>query len=197
MKNKINSLLEFMGLRKNYRGFEVVAEKYSTLTLKDTKLPVRGTKTSAGYDFIATKDLVILPNQSVKFKTDIKAYMQNDEFLFMDIRSSIGSKKDLMITNTIGVIDSDYYENIDNDGNIQIGLRNLKPSMTIGETIVFKDVFGIDRALPIVINLSEENTVIIKKGERVCQGIFMKYLPSYNCNTDTIREGGSGHTGTK
>lgn len=177
------------------RGFEVIADEHRTLDDDAVFLPVRGTKTSAGYDFFATEDLTILPQQSVKFKTDVKAYMGDDEFLFIDVRSSIGSKKDLMITNTIGVIDSDYYENVDNDGNMMVGLRNLKPQIMIAGSICIEDVSGMFHRIPRILNLTEENTVVIKKGERVAQGIFIKFLESDNCNTDVERTSGTGHTG--
>ena len=123
--------------------------------------------------------------------------MQNNEFLLMDIRSSVGSKLDLMITNTIGVVDSDYYSNEDNDGNIQIGLRNLKPSMKINRYIAVQDIGGDTYKMPLVEDLTEMNTVKISKGERVCQGIFVKYQPSFNCNTDVERTSGTGSTGKK
>lgn len=170
------------------RGFEVVSPQHRTLPDDSAYLPVRGTKTSAGYDFFATEDLVIAPQQSVKFKTDVKAYMGADEVLLIDVRSSIGSKKDLMITNTLGVIDSDYYENVDNDGNMMIGLRNLKPQMKL---MGFTKILHV----PKIVDLTEENTVVIKKGERVAQGIFVKFLESDNCNTDKERTSGTGSTG--
>jgi dUTP pyrophosphatase len=175
------------------RGFEVVEEGYREV---DTVyLPLRGTKTSAGYDFFTVEPLIIAPEHKVKFKTDIKAYMLPDEFLFFDIRSSIGSKMDLMITNTIGIVDSDYYGNKDNDGNIQIGLRNMKPAIGLDGLIAIEDSYGRIVHLPLVKDLTDENTVLIPSGVRVCQAIFMKYLESDNCNSQTIREGGIGHTG--
>ncbi|MFT8313295.1 MAG: dUTP diphosphatase [Clostridium sp.] len=177
------------------RGFEIIADGHRTLPEDSVYLPVRGTKTSAGYDFFSTVDLTILPQQSVKFKTDVKAYMGADEFLFIDVRSSIGSKKDLMITNTIGVIDSDYYENVDNDGNMMIGLRNLKPQIMVAGSICIEDVSGMFHRIPRILDLTEENTVVIKKGERVAQGIFIKFLESDNCNTEVKRTSGTGHTG--
>lgn len=177
------------------RGFEVVAPQHRTVNLKDISLPIRGTKTSAGYDFFATETLVIAPQQKVKFKTNIKAYMGADEVLLIDVRSSIGTKQDLMITNTLGVIDADYYENVDNDGNMMIGLRNLKPEMTIVGFTKIMDVDGNMLDMPIIKDLTIENTVIIEKGERVAQGIFVKFLPSDNCNTTVERKSGTGSTG--
>ena len=160
-----------------------------------TVLPVRATKTSAGYDFIAVEDLVIRPQEKVSFKTDVKAYMQADEVLIIDVRSSIGTKKDLMITNTLGIIDSDFYGNPENDGNMMIGLRNLKPAMEIYGFASITDINGNIHQMPLIKDLEEENTVYIKKGERVAQGVFMKYLEADNGNTEIERTGGIGSSG--
>lgn len=180
---------------KRQRGFEVISDTHRTLEDNSTYLPIRGTKTSAGYDFFATRTLVIAPQQTVSFQTDVKAYMGNDEVLLIDVRSSMGIKHDLMITNTLGVIDSDYYQNEKNDGNISIGLRNLKPEMTIIGYTKIEDVEGNLIDLPIIQDLVIDNAVIIEKGERVAQGIFFKYLPADNCNTDVERKAGTGSTG--
>lgn len=182
-------------MTKKLRGFEVVKQEHRTLSDEVVKLPIRSTKTSAGYDFFATQNLVIKPQQKVKFKTDVKAYMDTDEVLLMDVRSSIGAGSDLMIANTIGVVDSDFYENVDDDGNIRISLRNLKPEMTIRGFAKVVDINGLIWDMPLIEDLTEENTVTIKAGERVAQGIFVKYLEADNGNSDIERTAGTGSTG--
>ena len=129
------------------RGFEV-AKGFED---KNINLPVRKTKYSAGYDVEAAEDCII-PSfkkgmKPTLIKTGIKAYMQDDEVLILANRSSNPGKKGLILANSIGVIDSDYYGNIDNDGHIMVQVINLKD----------EDVF-------------------IKKGDAVCQAIFTKYL---------------------
>lgn len=144
------------------RGFEKV-NNASDLA----KLPTRATNNSAGYDFYAIEDVVIKPNESYIFKTDIKAYMRNDEYLSMHVRSSIGIKKNLHLLNTTGIIDSDYYGNPSNDGNILIGVRN----------------YGTKE-------------VEIKAGERIAQGIFTKYLTvDDDVVLNKSRSGGIGSSG--
>lgn len=150
------------------RGFEIVDEKHREVpTTKNhaVLMPCRGSKHSAGYDFHATHDLELLPGEKVFFWTDIKAYMLDDEVLKLYPRSSFGIKKDLKLKNTVGIIDSDYYSNADNDGNIGICLWN----------------FG-------------DRTRYIKKGEATAQGIFEKFLEADNCNTEETRTGGIGST---
>lgn len=194
------------------RKFEVVKEEMLKVDNhkqgETVQLPLRSTKTSAGYDFYATENLIIRPQDKVTIATDIKAEMPEDEFLMMVVRSSKGIKDDLILANTIGIIDSDYYNNPKNDGNLHICLRNLRPSMKINgynyinvETLVRdaedKLTGEIDKRIiqvPRIEDLTEENTVYVDKGERVVQGIFVKYSTAENCNSENDRQGGIGST---
>ena len=107
---------------KPRRGFEFV--KSDKRKSDYHHIPTRSTTNSAGYDFYCDKNYEVKPNEIIKIWTDIKAYMQSDEFLMLDVRSSMGGK--FMLANTIGIIDSDYYSNEDNDGNIGIFLKNIR-----------------------------------------------------------------------
>jgi len=146
------------------RGFEIVRENFIKNN-KKTQLPTRGSKDSAGYDFYAKENKILKTGESHVFWTDVKAYMQPGEVLKLFVRSSIGIKKGLVLANTTGIIDRDYYSNDSNDGNIGICLRNI----------------------------TNENQVI-QKGERIAQGIFEKFLESDNGNTEESRIGGIGST---
>lgn len=149
------------------RGFEVVLDKFRKHPYVDIQLPKRGTKKSAGYDICTPVDIIIPPNGiSDAIQTDLKAYMLEDEVLEIVPRSSIGFKKGLMLINTVGIIDSDYYSNTDNDGNIGFKFKNLT-----------------------------DKTVEIKAGERILQGIFKKYLTTDYDDCDIERMGGIGSTG--
>lgn len=130
-------------------------------------LPRRSTSGSAGYDFVTPVDIKIGAHcESDLIFTDVKAIMNQDEFLQLHIRSSLGIKKALMLANTTGIIDSDYANNPDNDGNIGFKLVNYS-----------------------------NTPVEIKAGEKVFQGIFVKYLTTDNDNTNISRDGGFGSTG--
>ena len=128
------------------------------------KLPERKTMHSAGYDFFAIEDLEIHPNEIKKIPTGIKAKFLDDEVLIIIVRSSMGFKYNVRMCNQVGVIDSDYYGNIDNEGHIYIALQNQG-----------KDVFKI------------------KKGDGICQGVFLKYL-TIDDNVTNERIGGFGST---
>lgn len=136
-----------IGNNSKVRGFEVVSDEFRKHLDTDIQLPQRGDSRSAGYDFYAPCDIIIKPNERVLVFSDVKAYMQEDEVLMLYVRSSIGIKKGLVLSNGTGIIDSSYYNNPSNDGNIGIALYN-----------------------------TTEKIVRIEKGERIIQGIFMKYL---------------------
>lgn len=144
------------------RGFEIVIQDKRKHNC-EIQLPTKGTRKAMAYDFYSPIDLVIKPNQIGKVWTDVKSYMQDDEGLILNVRSSQGGK--VMLANTSGWIDGDYYSNEGNDGNIGIFL----------------------------LNISDEDYVI-KKGDRVAQGMFTKFLTADNGNSDAVRKGGFGST---
>ena len=146
------------------RYFEVVSEQFRKNPDVEIKLPTRGSKNSAGYDFYSPVDVVIQPNEMVMVWTDIKAHMYYDNALMIIPRSSMG-KYPIMISNTVGLIDSDYYGNESTDGNIGFRLFNL------GTT-----------------------PYEIKVGDRIGQGVFIKYGIAKDDNTTTERVGGFGST---
>ena len=104
------------------RGFEIVRNDMRK-TVGDVTLPTRGTSKAMAYDFYANDNYVVAPNAMVKVWTDVKAYMQENECLILNVRSSMGGK--FMLANTQGWIDADYYSNDGNDGNIGVFLKNI------------------------------------------------------------------------
>ena len=146
------------------RYFELVKDKYRKST-GEVILPKRATKSSVAYDFYSPINITISPMQSAMIWTDVKAHFNEDEALLLNVRSSMG-KQPVMIANTQGWIDSDYYSNPDNDGNIGIRLFNL------GNT-----------------------SYVVKPGDRIAQGMFVKYLVADNGNTDCVRKSGFGSSG--
>lgn len=194
---------------KRVRGFERV-DNVCCSSSDPIPLPCRATKGAAGYDVYATEDMVIPPQQSVAIMTGIKAYMQDDEVLLLFPRSSTGIKKGLRLANSTGVGDADFYNNVDNEGNYKIVLQNTKPAMEWGnpryieEKVVapYGHRLGIFRCavektiqIPNIVDKTAENTVYIKKGERVVQAIFMKVLKADNDAATETRVGGVGSTG--
>ena len=155
-------------VEEEVRGFKVVSDEFRKHPNVEIQLPTRGSKISAGYDFYLPCDLILQPGEKTCVWSDVKAYMQEGEVLMLHVRSSIGIKKGLMLSNITGVIDADYYNNPNNNGNIGIALYNYS-----------------------------NETVELKRGERICQGVFIPFLVADNGNTDKERVGGIGSTGAK
>lgn len=145
--------------------FEVVKDEFRAYPNAEIKLPVRATKYSAGYDICTPTDITLPSRACVKVKTDIKARVKEDEVLLLYVRSSVGIKKNIMLMNGTGVIDSDFYNNEENDGNITLALYN----------------YGNDLQT-------------FKAGDRICQGVFVKYDTVEDDNVEMIRIGGIGST---
>ncbi|MDL2292051.1 dUTP diphosphatase [Acholeplasma sp. OttesenSCG-928-E16] len=134
---------------------------------KNINLPKRSTKYSAGYDIESAEDITINPKEICMVPTGLKVKLADDEVLFIYNRSSMGAKRNLMLPNGVGVIDADYYNNEENEGAISVLLYNF------GDT-------------------PQE----IKKGERIAQGIFSKYLKTIDdIPKDNLRSGGFGSSG--
>ena len=131
------------------------------------ELPKRATAGSAGYDFHTPVDIRLEPGQTVKIPTGIRAKMDADWVLMVFPRSGLGFKYRLQLNNTVGVIDSDYY-NSDNEGHIFIKITN---------------------------DSNEGKTVEVAAGGGFAQGIFMPYGITEDDDVSDIRNGGFGSTG--
>lgn len=155
------------------RKFEAISYEQYEKDLKgkclysDIKLPARSTKHAAGYDFKSPISFVLKPGEIIKVPTGIKADMNNDEFLSIHVRSSMGFKYNVRLCNQTGIIDSDYYNNQDNEGHIYVALQN-----------------------------EGTKDFEVEKGDKIAQGIFMKYLVVED-EEDVLRtrSGGIGSTG--
>lgn len=148
------------------RGFEVVS-KFENETVK---MPKRGTKFSAGYDIFnnTETDIILNPGElSEPITTKLKVYMLEDEYLALHVRSGHGFKYSVRLANVTGIIDMDYYNNNNNEGEIFIKLHN-----------------------------QGNKTLIIPSGDAMCQAIFSKYLLIDGDNRENLedRSGGFGST---
>ncbi len=129
-------------------------------------LPSRSTEHSAGYDFSSLIKFNLKPGEEIKIPLGIKANMNDDEVLFLFVRSSQGFKYNIRMCNQVGVIDKDYYNNSENEGHIWIKLKN-----------------------------EGNKDYVVDIGDKVCQGIFTKFLTVDNEESITVkRVGGIGST---
>ena len=136
------------------RDFEKISFEQFKNDIKDDKnlyedylLPMRNSSKTAGYDFYLIEDVTIKVGEIKKIPTGIKSYYEDDEMLFLIIRSGMGFKYNLRLCNQIGVIDADYYNNSENEGHMWFKIQN-----------------------------EGTEDVTFKKGEAIIQGIFLKYL---------------------
>ena len=88
------------------RGFEVIKDEMRMYPEVEIQLPVRGDSRSAGYDLRTPVEIVLQPGERKLVFTDVKAYMQEDEVLEVHVRSSIGVKKNIVLSNITGIIDA-------------------------------------------------------------------------------------------
>ncbi len=161
---------------KKYRGFEKIsfdqyvkdigAERHELAEeYLDIKLPRRATERSAGYDIYSPCFFQLEPGETIKIPTGVKAFMQDNEVLQIYIRSSLGFKYDVVLSNGTGIIDADYAD-ADNEGHIWIKLIN-----------------------------HGEKTLKINKGEAFAQGVFSTYLTTDDDDpVEKERVGGIGST---
>ena len=154
---------------KNFLSSINTIENYDIKNIYDNiVIPKRATKFSAGYDFFSPFDFILNPKETILIPTGIRCKMNKDVVLLLFPRSSLGFKYRLQLDNTIGVIDSDYYDS-KNEGHIVIKLTND----------------------------SNDNILSLKSKEAICQGIFLNYLLAQEEEVVNIRDGGIGSTNEK
>ena len=156
------------------RKFEKISFKHFKKDISDDRelydsieIPKRSTSKSAGYDIRSMEHGIIKVGEAMNFKTGLKVSMNEDEVLYVYSRSSYAYKYNVCLMNNVGVIDSDYYNNPDNEGHFQIRLVNLG-----------------------------DKDFEVNIGDRIAQGVFMKYLTvDDEEEIDGERKGGIGSTG--
>lgn len=135
--------------------------------LEEYRLPQKGSKKAAGYDFFNPEEVTIQPHTVTYVKTGIKALFPDDMVLLLFNRSSNPKKKNLILINGVGVVDADYYNNEDNEGEIAFAFYNIS-------------------TVP----------VTLQKGEKLGQGMFTIYKDVTNYTDEEVeeRKGGFGST---
>lgn len=175
--------------------FEIVS-KYKD---KDLTLPNRATVGSAGYDFTVAEDTLVPAIDKLKnhifdyaydnnykepftlsamenitklanarptlVPTGIKCKLDEGTYLELSVRSSTPLKTWLILANGVGIIDRDYWNNASNEGEIFFQLINLGTY-----------------------------DILLKKGDKIGQGIIKKYEVTENDMTTSERTGGFGST---
>jgi len=140
---------------------EIIANIYNNI-----KLPERKTKFSAGYDFSLPFAITIMSHECLLIPTGIKVSLNEDEYLAMHVRSSLGIKYGITLANATGIIDSDYYNNSNNEGHIYVKLVN-----------------------------NGDSNISLQAGDAISQGIISKfYIVDNEEIIKNERDGGIGST---
>lgn len=145
----------------SFGNYENIEEIYNSINL-----PKRATSGSAGYDFYSPIDIDMAPNTSVKIPTGIRVRIEENWMLSCYPRSGLGFKFRLQLDNTVGIIDSDYY-NSSNEGHIMIKMTN---------------------------DSRNNKSVHVDKGAGFAQGIFIEYGITTDDDATDLRDGGFGST---
>ena len=135
------------------------------MELSSIPLPRRATMGSAGYDFVCPVDVTIPAGQRVLVPTGMRAVMENGWVLMLCPRSSLGRRWGLRLSNTVGIVDSDY-SHAENEGHIMLVLEH-----------------------------SQAGDVRLHRGERICQGLFLPVGFAQEEDVGADRTGGYGSTG--
>ena len=130
--------ISFEQFKKDIKNDKKLYEEYN--------IPKRATKTSAGYDFEVLEDYIIKPGEMIKIPTGIKVCMEPTDAFFLFVRSSMGFKYNIRLCNQVGIVDSDYYNNSNNEGHMWIKIQN-----------------------------EGTEVVTLTKGQRFAQGVFIEY----------------------
>ena len=155
----INDMKATFGTKYDYQQ---LSDYYDIL-----KPPTRATKGSAGYDFESPISFELKPGETIKIPTGIRVKINDGWVLKLYPRSGLGFKFRVQMNNTVGIIDSDYY-NSDNEGHIFCKITN---------------------------DTNEDKTVSVNKGTGFCQGIFVEYGITFDDDVTDERNGGFGSTG--
>lgn len=131
----------------------------------ELKLPKRATSGSAGYDFFSPMEIRLKPGKTVLIPTGIRCEMKESYALYLFPKSGLGFKYQIGLCNTLGVVDSDFAFS-DNEGHIMVKLVNRG-----------------------------DREVIIHKGDKFCQGIFLPFGITEDDECTGVRNGGFGSTG--
>ena len=128
-------------------------------------LPRRATAGSAGYDFASPLDFARGPGETIKIPTGVRCRIAAGWVLMLFPRSGLGFKYRLMLSNTVGVVDADYFS-ARNEGHIFVKLTN-----------------------------AGEKPLRVEALEAFAQGVFLPFGITEDDHADGVRVGGFGSTG--
>ncbi len=155
-------IAQFFRVSENEFLKEGTLDEFNAVTL-----PKRATSGSAGYDFFAPKAFTLGAGETIKIPTGVRVKIDEGWVLKIYPRSSLGFKYRLSLNNTVGIIDSDYF-NADNEGHIFIKMTNCG-----------------------------DKPLTVEQGKAFAQGVFVEYGITVDDECELLRTGGLGSTDKK
>lgn len=157
------ALIEGDGTWRHDLNENIIKELYNNI-----KLPKQATGGSAGHDFFTPLGFKLLPGESIKIPTGIRASLGSGRFLAIFPRSGLGFKYRLQLDNTVGIVDEDYIC-AENEGHIFIKITN---------------------------DSRKDQTIRVYAGDAIAQGIILPYeiAEGAEADSDKVRTGGFGST---
>ena len=146
--------------------FKSTTAREAEVVYDQVRLPRRATAGSAGYDFFTPAGIALNPGETIKIPTGIRAWMEPGWVLKCYPRSGLGFKYRLLLDNTVGILDSDYFYS-DNEGHMFIKVTN---------------------------DGHEGKTLTLEAGDGFAQGIFVEYGITVDDEATEVRNGGFGST---
>lgn len=158
--------VSFLQFKKDFEETFPLFKEKTKQVYEMIQLPKRATKGSAGYDFFSPISFSLNPQETIKIPTGIRCKMKMGWVLQIFPRSGLGFKYRLQLNNTVGIIDSDYYDS-SNEGHIFIKITN---------------------------DSNEDKVISLQENEGFAQGIFLSFGLTIDDEVETIRDGGFGST---
>lgn len=127
-------------------------------------MPRRATAGSAGYDFASPLDFTLEPGGEIRIPTGVRCQIAAGWVLMLFPRSGLGFKYRLMLSNTVGVVDADYFD-AKNEGHIFVKLVN-----------------------------AGDKPLSVRRGEAFAQGVLLPFGLAEGDDATAERMGGFGST---
>ncbi|WP_068792823.1 dUTP diphosphatase [Brevibacillus laterosporus] len=159
----------------------------------DAVIPQYATTGSAGFDLVAVEDVVISPGETKKVPLGLAFEIPEGFVMLVCMRSGIAYNTTLRQPNGIGTIDSDYR------GEVAMMFDNTN-ELSTGATTTYLSTNGEGKCVPHGIGFVQKGSYIVRKGDRVAQGLILPVMQAQFIVADELSEtergdGGFGSTG--
>lgn len=167
--------------------------KFEIIAGADVSSPKRGTKDSAAYDLYVAEDTVIpsYQKQMEKLKTLPAVANLIDIDTLDKYTSALKAKPTLVPTGVCCKLDEGTYLEVMLRSSTPLKYWLIQPN---APGVIDRDYYPNQIYLQLI-NLSPVD-ILLRKGDRLAQGIIKSYFVTEDDDASNIRDGGFGSTGT-